>query len=195
MSIVNDLVASGYTPPVDALYEAGAYFAGEAVHFGRTRGAGQSYEATGPTDEGIYTSDLDSDLINRFGQPLTDAELLREGDRSRLSHPATYGGGVDIIREGNCTATDPNNSDCRTEHMANDARMRPMMSPFSTAQACEKGFLVLLSDGIANRNSSRELIKTLTGRTSCPMRIPQIDNNGDAIINSGSFSFRDPTSD
>jgi type IV pilus assembly protein PilY1 len=193
LSIVNDLVASGFTPPVDALYEAGAYFAGEAVHFGRTRGAGQSYEPSGPTDEGIYTSDLDSNLI-RFGQPLTDAELLREGDRSRLSHPATYGGGVDIIREGNCTATDPNNRDCRTEHMANNENAT-YVSPFSTAQACEKGFLVLLSDGIANRNSSRDLIKTLTGRTSCPMRIPQIDSSGNVIINSGSFSFRDPTSD
>ncbi|MGA8260304.1 MAG: hypothetical protein WB783_08855 [Arenicellales bacterium] len=185
LSTIDDLAASGWTPTVDALYEGGAYFAGYPVHFGRTRGAGQSYEASGTTND----TDLDYHLTG-----ITDSQLLVEGDKSRLSHYATYTpSDATIVREGNCTVTDPNNRDCRTEHIDNSEAVT-YVSPFTPDQKCAKGFLVLLSDGIANRDSSRDLIKTLTGRSSCPMQIPQINNNGNPIINNGSFVFRTPTS-
>lgn len=186
LSIIDDLAASGFTPTVDALFEGGDYFSSGPVHFGRTRGAGQSYEASGPTND----TDLDAQLVGA-----TDAQLLREGERSRLSHFATYTPqDAVIVRDPACTPTDPNNTACRTEHIANTSDAT-YVSPLSIANKCEKGFLVLLSDGIANRNSSRDLIKNLTGRTSCPMQIPQIDSSGDAIISNGSFSLRNPTAD
>jgi len=40
--IVSDLSHAGYTPIVDTLYEAGLYYQGEAVDYGRTRGDGGS---------------------------------------------------------------------------------------------------------------------------------------------------------
>ncbi|MDZ7841006.1 MAG: PilC/PilY family type IV pilus protein [Gammaproteobacteria bacterium] len=186
LGIIDDLVASGFTPPVDALFEAGAYFSGDPVHFGRTRGAGQSYESSGVTND----SDLDSQIDDHW-----DYELLREGELSRLSHFATYDPQTaNIVREGDCTAENPNDRDCRTEHIDNGV-FPSYVSPFDSAEACERGFLVLLSDGIANRNSSRDLIQNLTGRTSCPLDIPEIDNNGDPVLNNGSFVTRNPTSD
>ncbi|MBS1269070.1 MAG: Type IV pilus biogenesis factor PilY1 [Gammaproteobacteria bacterium] len=186
LSIIDDLVATGFTPTVDALFEGGAYFEGAGVHFGRTRGAGQSYESSGVTSD----SDLDSDI-----QDHTDAQLLDNAEVSRLSHFATYDPqNASIVREGSCTANDPNNTDCRTEHIDN-AATPTYVSPFDSAESCEKGFMVLLSDGRANRNSSRDLIKNLTGLGSCPLDIPQINSSGEAIITGGNFDTRDPDPD
>jgi len=189
LSIIDDLVANGWTPPVDAMYEAAAYFKSEPVHFGRTRGAGKSYETSGTTDD----DDLDAQIAGH-----TDAELLVGAERSRLSHFATYTPqDADIVRDpdGDCSENNPNDPDCATEHIDNGVSAT-YVSPFENAEACERGFLVLLSDGIANRNSSRELIKEISGKASCDMKIPNIDSNGDVIIDGdGSFNLRDPSSD
>lgn len=185
LGIIDDLVASGFTPPVDALFEAGAYFSGDPVHYGRTRGAGASFDGNGQTD-----GDLDNNIWWK-----DDYDLLREAELSRLSHFATYDPQTaSIVRQGDCTADNPNDTDCRTEHIDNNVSAS-YVSPFDSAEACERGFQVLLSDGIANRNSSRDLIQNLTGRTSCPLDIPEIDSNGDPVLNNGSFVTRDPTTD
>jgi len=185
LGIIDDLVASGNTPEVDALFESGAYFEGDPVHYGRTRGAGASFDGSGQTD-----GDLDSNI-----QYDDDYDLLYNGHLSRLSHPATYEPSpVSIIRDGSCTEADPNDPDCNTERM--DAGASPSyVSPFDNAEACERGFLVLLSDGIANRNSSRDLIQDLTGRTSCPLVIPEIDDDGNALMSGDNFQTRSPSSD
>ena len=90
-SQVDDFVATGYTPIVETLYEAGRYYRGEELYFGRTRGFGGNPPADlSPTG---YTA-----------------------EKTRLSHPASYTGGT-IMRPSGCTADNPGSTLCRKEYI------------------------------------------------------------------------------
>jgi type IV pilus assembly protein PilY1 len=197
---INDIQPRGRTPTVDSLFEALSYFESANVHYGLTRGAGRSYEESGPTSD----TDLDDDYVHivaDVGINWEDSpeELLKDAEFGRLSHPETYvdageiPAGMDfqyvdpttldntrtIFRDGSCQEVNPNNPDCRTEHIETTPTSIPQYkSPFLGAKDCEKGFVILLSDGIANSNSSRDLIMSQTGVGSCEFEIPTIDADG-----------------
>jgi type IV pilus assembly protein PilY1 len=184
---VNEIQPRGATPTTDVMFEAASYFEGRPVHWGRTRGAGNTFEPLGPTNN----TDLDSQITG-----WTDDQLLKDGEFGRLSHPASYAPVSPINRFGSCTFLNPNDPACRNEHVDNGSGPN-YASPFATATDCEKGFIILLSDGRANRNSSRDLIRSLIGAASCAARIPTIDTAGDVVPGAGGnpFVLRDPTSD
>ncbi|HSH40840.1 MAG TPA: hypothetical protein VK973_01805, partial [Arenicellales bacterium] len=195
---IDELQPDGNTPLTDALFEGAAYFAGEPVHFGRTRGAGASYDGNDQNDDDIVSTNIssnwdDNDILNYRG-------LTTGYANTRLSHPATYGlteGGdeAQIDRPYGCSASNPNDFDCRYERIRNSQSVN-YISPFDDAEACERGFLVLLSDGIARDNSSRQLIRNLTSAPSCSMDIPRLSEaTGEPMLRDGSSSYesRDPT--
>ena len=125
--VVNGLDHRGTTPIVDNLFEAAAYFRGDAVTWGLNRGTS-------------------SDSVRRT---------------TRVSHPATYTGGT-VVRDPGCTETNLNDQKCVTEHITGGPNyISPIISE------CQANFIVLLTDGIANRNSSKSLIRSLTGNSSC----------------------------
>jgi type IV pilus assembly protein PilY1 len=130
--IVNELDHRGTTPVVDNLWEAAAYYRGDAVTWGLNRGtSGNSVRRT-----------------------------------TRVSHPASYAGGT-VVRDPGCTDSNLNANECVTENITGGPSY---ISPITTE--CQSNFVVLLTDGIANRNSSRDLIEALTGTSSCATSLP-----------------------
>jgi type IV pilus assembly protein PilY1 len=130
--VVNELDHRGTTPIVDNLWEAAAYYRGEAVRWGLNRGtSGNSVRRT-----------------------------------TRVSHPASYTGGT-VVRAPGCTDANLNADACVTENITGGPNY---ISPITTE--CQSNFIVLLTDGLANRNSSRGLIQTLTGNSSCATTLP-----------------------
>jgi type IV pilus assembly protein PilY1 len=130
--VVNELDHNGTTPIVDNLDEAAAYFRGEPVNWGLTRGTS-------------------NDTVRRS---------------TRVSHPASYTGGT-VVRDPGCTDVNLDDQACVTEHITGGPTY---ISPIETE--CQANFIVLLTDGIANRNSSRPLIQSLTGTSSCSATLP-----------------------
>ena len=76
--VVDEIAYKSGTPIVDTLYEAGAYYRGDEVFFGRTRGGG--YEL----------SPLNEDIGSR-------------SEYTRVSHEASYTGSAPT-RDGSCSA-------------------------------------------------------------------------------------------
>jgi len=79
----------------------------------------------------------------------------------RVSHPDSYTGGT-VVRDSRCTDDNLNSSYCKTEQITG--------SPIYTSpitDSCQTSHIVLLTDGQANHNNSIDLIKTLTGKSSC----------------------------
>ena len=85
---------------------------------------------------------------------------------TRVSHPASYTGGT-VVRAAACTDSNLNASACVSEHITGGPEY---ISPIDTE--CQSNFIVLLTDGIANRNSSRSLIESLTGGGACSSTLP-----------------------
>jgi len=85
---------------------------------------------------------------------------------TRVSHPASYVGGT-VVRDPGCTDLNLNADECVTEKIIDDP---DYISPITTA--CQSNFIVLLTDGLANRNSSKSLIRSLTGKSSCDSTLP-----------------------
>lgn len=200
LSTIEEMRPDGNTPLTDALYEGGAYFAGAPVHFGRTRGAGASYDGDDQEDTDITSIVLSNYYISRDNRILDYNGLGTGYTNTRLSHPASYGtisggGEVDIERPSNCSENNPEDYDCRTEHFNNNQDVS-YISPFENAEPCERGFLVLLSDGLARDNSSRQLIRDLADISSCDMEIPVLDETTRKPMqpdSSSSYVSRDPT--
>jgi len=153
--VINGLTAEGWTPITDALYEAASYYTGGEVHYGNTRGAGESYGGSGE-DGKLYVA-----------------------ERSRISHPGSYSGAGTIERGSvsNPITVDtndlcfgnPNAVACRTERITSNHNY---ISPFE--DECQPNYIVFLSDGRANRNHSTSLIPTMTGG-SCDASISELN--------------------
>ena len=92
--IVDEIAYKSGTPIVSTLYEAGLYYRGGEVFFGRTRGGG--YE-------------LD---------PLSEGGSRRE--LTRVSHEASYTGSAPT-RDGSCTSENLTHDDCETERIVGSA--------------------------------------------------------------------------
>ena len=93
--VVDEIAYKSGTPIVDTLYEAGLYYRGEEVFFGRTRGGG--YELN----------------------PLTE-DIGSRSEYTRVSHEASYVGNAPT-RDGSCTAENLSHSDCETERIEGTA--------------------------------------------------------------------------
>lgn len=93
--IVDEIQYKGGTPIVDTLYEAGAYYRGEEVFFGATRGGGA---ALSPITENIGS----------------------RSEFTRVSHEASYNGAAPT-RDGSCNADNLSHPDCVTERIEGDA--------------------------------------------------------------------------
>ena len=93
--VVDEIAYKSGTPIVDTLYEAGLYYRGEEVFFGRTRGGGYALS------------------------PLTE-DIGSRSEYTRVSHEASYLGSVPT-RDGSCTAENLSHSDCETERIEGTA--------------------------------------------------------------------------
>ena len=112
---------------MDNLFEAAAYFRGDAVTWGLNRGTSS-----------------DSRAAHDPRQPPGDLHRRHRGARP------------------GCTETNLNDQKCVTEHITGGPNyISPIISE------CQANFIILLTDGIANRNSSKSLIRSLTGNSSC----------------------------
>jgi len=85
---------------------------------------------------------------------------------TRVSHPASYTGGT-VVRKSGCTDSNLNSQKCVTENIT---EAPSYVSPITSE--CQANFIILLTDGLANRNSSKNLIQTLTGNSSCSSTLP-----------------------
>ena len=85
---------------------------------------------------------------------------------TRVSHPSSYTGGT-VVRQAGCTDANLSAPECESERIDGTP---VYISPIETS--CQKNFIVLLTDGIANRNSSRDLIEDMVGISSCDSTLP-----------------------
>ena len=79
----------------------------------------------------------------------------------RVSHPDSYTGGA-VDRSAACTSHGSEDSNCRTETITGSARY---ISPMTSS--CQTNHLVVLSDGVPNRQDSVDRVKQLTGIANC----------------------------
>ena len=142
--VVDQLTHNGTTPIVDNLYEAAAYYRGEAVTWGLNRG--------------------------------TSGDSVRR--TTRVSHHASYSGGT-VVRAAGCTDANLDAQACVTENITGSP---DYISPIDTE--CQANFIVLLTDGIANRNSSKSRIQSLTGNANCATTLPAPPNGSGGPVSS-----------
>jgi|GEM_PF-1251908 len=89
-----------------------------------------------------------------------------------VSHPGTYTGG-DLSRPVSCSAAKPFDKVCAPEEIKGSPKyVSPVKSP------CQSNHIVLLTDGLANRNESADKIKSLMGsfQSSCDKTFPDPDS-------------------
>jgi type IV pilus assembly protein PilY1 len=97
---------------------------------------------------------------------------------TRVSHPASYTGGT-VVRDPGCTDANLNDQACVTEHITGSPKY---ISPITTE--CQANFIVLLTDGLANRNSSKSLIQNTTGVSTCSTTLPAPPNGSGGAVSS-----------
>ena len=90
-NVVDEIAYKSGTPIVDTLYEAGAYYRGDEVLFGRTRGGGAALS------------------------PITE-DIGSRSEYTRVSHEASYIGATPT-RDGSCNADNLSHSDCESERI------------------------------------------------------------------------------
>jgi type IV pilus assembly protein PilY1 len=134
--VVDEIQWKSGTPIVDALYEAGLYYRGEDVLFGRTRGGGA---ALSPISENTGS----------------------RSELTRVSHEASYTGNAPT-RDGNCSADDLSNTDCRTERIEGAATYN---SPIEFE--CQDNHIVFLSDGQPSRWNLNETTSHYFDKAAC----------------------------
>ncbi len=104
------------------------------------------------------------------GEPVHYGKTRGEGvgeDRNsiqRVSHKDSYTGGV-LFQPPGCSDVDLSNVACLGETITGT----PVYQA-PEAQACIANNIVLLTDGAALKNTSKELVKTLTGVADCAMK-------------------------
>ncbi|WP_207063343.1 PilC/PilY family type IV pilus protein [Motiliproteus sp. SC1-56] len=118
------------------------------------------------------------------GTPLTDAlyeaaryfrgegvdyGLKRGGDSTtrreytRISHIDSHTGTIETLdRSGSCTGDNLDSSACADEHWDGTPTY---ITPVT--ESCQPNYIVLLSDGLPNSNSSADKIQNMTGLSSC----------------------------
>ena len=93
---------------------------------------------------------------------------------TRLSHPSSYEGGT-VVRETGCTDANLGAEACRTEKIEGNARY---VSPIR--ELCGSNYIILLTDGEANNNHSADLVRKMTGVSSCETKL----SDGTAVTTS-----------
>jgi len=133
LETVDNLQSKSGTPILDVMYEAGLYYRGEDVLYGRTRG---------------------------FGATIGDGTL---GDNSssgsqytRVSNPLSWTGTGTIVRPSGCTEDNPNDTDCKYEYISGSATYK---SPIT--ESCQANYQILLSDGSGYGTNSVSLVNTM----------------------------------
>jgi len=168
-NIVDEIAYKSGTPIVDTLYEAGLYYRGDEVFFGRTRG-------------GAYHLDA-AELAN----PDSNSNLGSRSDLTRVSHEASYIGNTPT-RDGDCSADNPSHDDCKTERIEGDA---VYISPIEFE--CQDNHIVFLSDGSPSRWAMDEVPSPYidmstcdvgSNRGRCGVEILEFLNNNDQIDDS-----------
>ena len=122
------------------------------------------------------------DALYEAGQYFQGGEvnfgLSRHDQRSnRVSHPGSYeANGSTLIKNDTCTFINPNSfTHCRSERISGGP---PIYIPPANSE-CQANFVVMLSDGVANRNEAQDLIETLLEINSCRSESPTGRNLGD----------------
>ncbi len=133
--VVEDFVADGTTPLPEMLYEAAQYYRGDQVHYGKTRGDGDSDASNGVSATGGARISHPAAIDFSRSTPNTEASLY--------SIPAT------------CTSANYNSSSCAAERIAGTAYYR---SPL-TQQECTTNSIVLLSDGLPNNTQDASITR------------------------------------
>ncbi|MCP4697867.1 MAG: hypothetical protein GY862_13595 [Gammaproteobacteria bacterium] len=151
--VENDLVIGGYTPLVDTLYEAGQYFVGGEVVYGKDRGnSGSSQEKK-----------------NRVSHPAShDGTITVEDgctDQERLD-------GV----TGCCSETNLGASACKTEAIEPSQGQGNKINYIEpSGNACASNHIVFLSDGQPTGNDAAGKVKSLVGG-SCVSKYPETNS-------------------
>ncbi len=96
---------------------------------------------------------------------------LQRGNQSsddryhKVSHPSSYIDGV-VDRPDTCTDANQTAKSCRYEKiLKKDGKDPTYISPIDSE--CQQSHIILLSDGLATSNSAKQLVRDLTGNTSC----------------------------
>ncbi|GAB1261385.1 PilC/PilY family type IV pilus protein [Aurantivibrio plasticivorans] len=138
INLVDNLTAETYTPIVDTLYEAARYYRGDSVFWGQTR--------SNPYPDGNSYSSNTNDRWKR----VSDIESIQSGTGSRYL-PA------------GCTDDNLDSTNCVTEEITGNPVYK---SPI--VESCQANYVILLTDGAANQNHSRDLIKSYISKSdSC----------------------------
>ncbi|MCP4598359.1 PilC/PilY family type IV pilus protein [Neptuniibacter sp.] len=77
---------------------------------------------------------------------------------TRVSHPDSYVGGT-VVRDASCTDADLSASACADEYIDDSSSTPTYTSPIT--EACQKSYIVLLTDGYANENESITKIESM----------------------------------
>jgi len=105
-----------------------------------------------------------------FGRTRGDGS---EEERSfRVSAPSTYSGGT-LFKPPDCTDVDPNAVACVGERITGAAVYHAPV-----AGSCQANQIVLLSDGQATANNSKDRIRGMTGAAGCAARADQSEDCG-----------------
>ena len=103
-----------------------------------------------------------------WGAERGDPNLMRSSNYDRLyfrlSNAKSYTGGSVYLPSG-CTSVDANSSSCVDEKILNTPTTPIYKSPI--VNQCQSNYIVLLTDGEPTQNQSVNLIKQMTGVTSC----------------------------
>ncbi len=181
-NIVQNMEAKTYTPIVDTLYEAARYYRGDDVFWGTSRKHNPN-----PIDNNNYGSNTDDKW-------------------KRVSSIESYSGLPSILPPG-CTADNLSSDSCKNQYIPGNPRYK---SPIT--ESCQQNYIVLLTDGLANQNHSKDLIKSYINHSgSCTnndtdeecseelvhwlanndMSTPSIGNNaaGDNFVNTFTIAF------
>jgi len=141
LQIVDDINLFKYTPIVDIMYEAGLYYRGDNVDLGRYR---YTYQGSDNNPSTLFKS------------------YQKNG---RVSHPASYTGGS-YNPTSDCDVNNLNTDNCADDSITGTPKYKSPITLGSSSE-CTGNYIILLSDGGANRHTSQDEIKTLTGKSSC----------------------------
>ncbi len=119
-----------------------------------------------PTDGGTPVVDTLYEAARYFRGETIVYGAARNGETTRVSHPATYTGGT-LFREAGCTDDNLNAPECASERIDGTPTYVSPITDF-----CQANYIVLLTDGYANSNHSVERIKTMTGVSQCDATLP-----------------------
>lgn len=144
IEISNALTPRTFTPIVGYYSEAARYYKGAPVYWGRDRGG--YCVSGGCSTSSPYNYPFPSGVPGAISVGMSDSRRY-----SSLSHFASYTGGT-VVRSGAaaaCTDSNPTSSSCATEYVSGNPVYRtPILDE------CQNNYIVLLTDGIANQNST-----------------------------------------